>query len=151
MPFEYRTICKPDNFWPFEYSDGYCISSPRYGACKNKSVTLLHLSEAVWNLKLGRLNWTLTSRSRTRSDATVSCYRQISLRRPKIKLIKNTVMIQIPNTHIPEILKKNILRLAPLLGHVNNKNFKVNFKNISFFFLLVLFCVRVGNGDKYYS
>ena len=19
MPFEYRTICKPDNFWPFEY------------------------------------------------------------------------------------------------------------------------------------
>ena len=38
--------------------------------------------------------------------------------------------------------------LATLLGRVNNI-FKVHFKNISFFFLLVLFCVKVGNSDNY--
>ena len=113
--------------WHATPRDGACnnksVTLPRYGACKNKSVTLLHLSEAVWNLKLGRLNWTLTSRSRTRSDATVSCYRQISLRRPKIKLIKNTVMIQIPNTHIPEILKKKHFEVGTIAWTCQQQKF----------------------------
>ena len=37
--------------------------------------------------------------------------------------------------------------LATLLGHVNKQNFKVHFKNLIFFFLLVLFCCDVGESE----
>ena len=39
MPFEYWTICKPDNFWPIEYQTCSCIMQ--------KS---LNSSKLVWNL-----------------------------------------------------------------------------------------------------
>ena len=41
MPFEYRTICKPDNFWPFEYQ-----TSPvfRWLLC-----LIMNVSELQWN------------------------------------------------------------------------------------------------------
>ena len=39
--------------------------------------------------------------------------------------------------------------LAILLEGVNNKIFKVNFKNLIFLFVWVLSCVNVGNSDAY--
>ena len=36
-------------------------------------------------------------------------------------------------------------RLATLLESVNNKNFTVNFKFISLFFLWLIVCIKVGN------
>ena len=50
-----------------------------------------------------------------------------------------------------QVSKLSTSVLEMLRELVNNKNFKVRFENIYFFFILVLFCVKVGNSDKNYE
>ena len=54
MPFEYRTICKPDNFRPFDtglvqYSDCYCIWYHRIcESVTNFDFNFLGISRTEW-------------------------------------------------------------------------------------------------------